>query len=120
MATPVRGAAEASRALESVVAEHGNRIIATLIGACGGDFQLAEDALQEALIVALGRWPHDGVPARPDAWLYTTARRKAIDQLRRSQNLAHKTEQLQNLVDLERLGEPGEPEEELLQDDRLR
>jgi RNA polymerase sigma-70 factor (ECF subfamily) len=116
----VRGEANAGRALESVVAEHSTRIVATLIRACGGDFQLAEDALQEALIAALERWPRDGVPARPDAWLYTAARHKAVDQLRRSQNLARKTEQLQSLVDFEQPPEPHEPEESLLRDDRLR
>ncbi len=120
MTTPVRGDAEARRALESLVAEHGTRIVATLIRACGGDFQLAEDSLQEALVTALERWPHDGVPQKPDAWLYTAARRKAIDQLRRSQNLARKTEQMQILGDLEQAGVPDEREEELLQDDRLR
>src|SRR5688572_4772125 len=120
MVTPARGITDAGRALEAVAAEHGARIVATLIRACGGDFQLAEDALQEALITALERWPHDVVPAKPDAWLYAAARRKTIDQLRRSQNLARKTEQIQNFVDPEQAGEPDEPEEELLQDDRLR
>ncbi len=120
MTAPVRGEANAGRALESVVAEHSTRIVATLIRACGGDFQLAEDALQEALVAALERWPRDGVPARPDAWLYTAARHKAVDQLRRSQNLARKTEQLQSLVDFEKPPEPHEPEESLLRDDRLR
>ena len=117
--TPARGDAEASRALESAVTEHATRITATLIGACGGDFQLAEDALQEALISAFERWPQDGIPAKPEAWLYTAARRKAIDQLRRRQNLLRKTEQLQVLADLEASAEE-EPEEDVLQDDRLR
>ena len=48
-----------------------------------GDFDAAEDALQEAVVVALERWPFDGVPDRPGAWLLTTARRKAIDRIRR-------------------------------------
>ena len=48
-----------------------------------GDFDLAEDALQEAMMAALGSWPLTGVPDRPGAWLLTTARRKAIDRLRR-------------------------------------
>jgi RNA polymerase sigma factor (sigma-70 family) len=49
-----------------------------------GDFELAEESAQEALLVALERWPRDGVPERPDAWLVTVARRRAIDRLRRA------------------------------------
>jgi RNA polymerase sigma-70 factor, ECF subfamily len=62
-------------------AEHG-KVIASLIGALG-DFDVAEEALQEALTVALLRWPRDGIPPSPAAWLVTTARRKAIDTWRR-------------------------------------
>ena len=119
MAASARVDGEPGRALEAAVAEHGTRIVATLIGACGGDFQLAEDSLQEALIAALERWPIEGVPRRPDGWLYTAARRKAIDQLRRNQNLVRKTEQLQSLTDLEQAAE-DEPQAPALQDDRLR
>jgi RNA polymerase sigma-70 factor (ECF subfamily) len=48
-----------------------------------GDFDLAEDALQEAVVIAMERWERDGVPDRPGAWLLTTARRRAIDRIRR-------------------------------------
>jgi RNA polymerase sigma-70 factor (ECF subfamily) len=48
-----------------------------------GDFDLAEDLVQDAVVVALQRWPVDGVPERPAAWLLHTARRRAIDRLRR-------------------------------------
>jgi RNA polymerase sigma-70 factor (ECF subfamily) len=58
------------------------RILASLIRACR-DFDLAEDALQEAFAVALAQWPAQGPPQRPVAWLMSTARHKAIDQLRR-------------------------------------
>ncbi|MDA0232031.1 MAG: RNA polymerase sigma factor [Chloroflexi bacterium] len=61
--------------------EHG-LIIATLIRSLG-DFDLAEEALQDAMTVALDRWQRDGVPDNPGAWLTTAARRKAIDRLRR-------------------------------------
>ncbi len=120
---PPRDGQTARRAVEAVAAEHGTRIVATLIGACGGDFQLAEDAFQEALIAALERWPLDGVPQRPDAWIITTARRKAIDQLRRGQNLARKQEQLKSLLLQEQAEQgsvPEEAEDHVLQDDRLR
>ena len=73
-------------ALGAVVADHGTRITATLIRSCGGDFQLAEDAFQEAVEAALRHWPAEGLPARPDAWLFTAARRGAIDHLRRDQH----------------------------------
>ncbi len=109
------------RAVEAVVSERA-RIIATLIGLCDGDFQLAEDSLQEALIAALERWPRDGVPQRPDAWIITAARRKAIDQLRRGQTLRRKQETLQTLLDLEQAAGQGleVQEEQSVQDDRLR
>jgi RNA polymerase sigma-70 factor (ECF subfamily) len=106
--------------VESVVSDHGARITATLIRLCDGDFQLAEDSLQEALIVALERWPRDGVPQSPDAWLITASRRKAIDRLRRDQTLLRKREALQALIEQEQAA-PAEPtQEEYLQDDRLR
>ena len=109
-------------AVEKVTHEHGARIAASLVGACGGDFQLAEDALQDALMVALERWPRDGVPIRPDAWLVTTARRKAIDRLRRDQTLKRKQEQLGHLLEIEAAAHrPGSDDvEEFLEDDRLR
>ncbi len=62
--------------------EHG-RVLATLISQLG-DFMLAEDALQDALVNALERWKVDGVPRNPGAWLTTVAKRRAIDHLRRS------------------------------------
>lgn len=56
-----------------------------------GDFDLAEDAAQEAFAVAAERWPRDGTPANPAAWLITTARNRAVDRLRRERTLAEKT-----------------------------
>ncbi len=66
-------------------------MLASLIGFLGGDFDLAEDALQEAFAIAAERWPRSGVPANPAAWLLTTARNRAIDRLRRDRTLAAKT-----------------------------
>jgi RNA polymerase sigma-70 factor, ECF subfamily len=87
-------------------------VLASLIGVLG-DFDLAEDALQDAVAVALERWPRDGVPERPGAWLLTTARNRAIDRIRRDRTLARKTELLAGL-------EPGEPEEaDVIPDERL-
>ncbi|MBC8161877.1 MAG: sigma-70 family RNA polymerase sigma factor [Roseiflexaceae bacterium] len=75
---------ELQRAVDQAFRDEGSRVLATLIGWLGGDFQLAEDALQDALLAALTTWPRDGVPARPGAWLTQVARRRAIDRLRRA------------------------------------
>jgi RNA polymerase sigma-70 factor (ECF subfamily) len=70
--------------------EEGPAILATLIRQLR-DFTLAEDALQDAFAAAVATWPRDGVPARPGAWITTTARRRAIDRLRRDRALAERT-----------------------------
>ncbi len=68
--------------VEAVFREEHGLLLAALIRRCG-DFERAEEALQEALAVALERWPTDGVPARPAAWVLGTARHRLIDGLRR-------------------------------------
>src|SRR5690349_1155757 len=65
------------------------RVLATLISTCK-DFDLAEEAMQDAFLVALERWPREGIPDTPAAWITTTARNKLIDRLRRQQILPHK------------------------------
>jgi RNA polymerase sigma-70 factor (ECF subfamily) len=69
-------------AVEAVYRAESRRVLATLIRLLG-DFDLAEEALQEAFTAAVQRWPVEGVPANPRAWLVSTGRFKAIDQLRR-------------------------------------
>jgi RNA polymerase sigma-70 factor (ECF subfamily) len=69
------------------------RVLAALIGFLG-DFDLAEEAAQEAFAIAAERWPRDGVPSNPGSWLVTTARNRAIDRIRRERTLAVKTRQL--------------------------
>ena len=69
-------------------AEHG-RILATLIRLLG-DFDVAEEALQEAVAAAVVQWPMAGTPANPVSWLISTARHKAIDRLRRDARLVRK------------------------------
>jgi len=83
------------------------------------DFDLAEDVLQDALGIALERWPTKGIPRNPGAWLTTTARRKAIDRLLRDQTLAQKTKILQNLIELDQQM-PEVPPAETIPDDRLK
>ncbi|MFC5003387.1 RNA polymerase sigma factor [Dactylosporangium cerinum] len=68
--------------LAAVYAEEWGRIVATLIRSTG-DWDLAEECAQDAFAQALARWPVDGVPRRPGAWLTTTARNRALDRLRR-------------------------------------
>jgi RNA polymerase sigma-70 factor, ECF subfamily len=72
---------QAARPLDGIFRAGSGSVLATLIRVLG-DFQLAEDALQDAFTAALETWPQDGLPASPGAWLTTTARRKAIDRLR--------------------------------------
>jgi len=70
------------------------RVLASLIGFLG-DFDLAEEAAQEAFAIAAERWPREGTPANPRAWLVTTARNRAVDRLRRDRTLAVKTRLLE-------------------------
>lgn len=81
--------------LERVHRQEYGQILATLIGSLG-DFDLAEEALQDAFLAALEHWSRNGVPERPGAWLTTTARRKAIDRLRRSRGETIDPEQLEH------------------------
>jgi RNA polymerase sigma-70 factor (ECF subfamily) len=80
--------------LDGVFRDQWGRVLATLIGLLG-DFDLAEEAAQDAFAIAAERWPRDGVPSSPGAWLITTARNRAIDRLRRERVLADKTRQLE-------------------------
>jgi RNA polymerase sigma-70 factor (ECF subfamily) len=80
--------------LEQVFRDQWGRVLAALIGFLG-DFDLAEEATQEAFAIAAERWPRDGVPANPGAWLVTTARNRAINRIRRDRTLAAKTRLLQ-------------------------
>jgi len=70
-------------ALEKVQRQERGQILATLIGWCG-DFDLAEEALQDALLAAMQHWGRRGIPVKPGAWLTTVARRKAVDHLRQT------------------------------------
>jgi len=80
--------------LEQAFRDQWGRVLATLIGFLG-DFDLAEEAAQEAFAIAAKRWPVDGTPANPGAWLIATGRNRAIDRIRRDRTLAAKTRRLQ-------------------------
>src|ERR1041385_8316423 len=112
-------AAERVRDLvDAVYRAESRRILATLIRLLG-DFDLAEEALHEAFTAAVERWPTAGIPANPRAWLVSTGRFKAIDQLRRR---ARFDASLQSLAD--RLGDgvtaAPDVDDEGVEDDRLR
>src|SRR6266540_1561806 len=76
--------------LEQIFRDQWGRVLAAMIGFLG-DFDLAEEAAQDAFSIAAERWPRDGVPANPAAWLVTTARNRAINRIRRDRTLAAKT-----------------------------
>ena len=95
-------------------------VLATLIRQAG-DFQLAEDAVQDAFEAAVGVWRRDGVPANPGAWITTAARRRAIDRLRRNRSLVDRAERVADLMRLEaQHEEPTMDDESTIVDDRLR
>jgi RNA polymerase sigma-70 factor (ECF subfamily) len=110
-------------AISRAFREEGPAILATLIRQVG-DFALAEDALQDAFAAAVATWPRDGVPDRPGAWITTTARRKAIDRLRRERGLADRVERLAALAARETPSadddDPWADDEPAVADDRLR
>jgi RNA polymerase sigma-70 factor, ECF subfamily len=104
--------------IEQVFRSEYGKVVATLIRQVG-DFALAEDAVQDAVTAALTKWPDAGVPRNPGAWLTTTARRKAIDRLRRRTNYDQKLAELERRIraderDLD-IGSAG-----TIEDDQLR
>lgn len=104
----------ATAQIEATFREEHGRVLAALISQFG-DFTLAEDALQDALVVALERWEIDGVPRNPGAWLTAVAKRRAIDRVRRSAT------QERNAVILDTPATWDEPDmDDTIPDDRLK
>jgi RNA polymerase sigma-70 factor, ECF subfamily len=83
--------------IDKTYQEHGGQILATLIRSVG-DFDLAEDVFQDALTEAIEKWPEVGIPANPAGWIVTTARRRSIDRIRRSDNMRNKQATLEFLA----------------------
>jgi RNA polymerase sigma-70 factor, ECF subfamily len=103
---------------EKLHREESGRILSTLIGLLG-DFDLAEEMLQEAYATAIQKWPADGVPANPRAWLVSTARNKAIDRLRRDRRFDTKRDEIWRAA--ESTVQPDtDATDEMFPDDRLR
>ena len=112
--------AAATAAVDASFREEWGRIIATLI-AVTGDWDLAEECAQDAFARALQAWARDGVPARPGAWLTTTARNRAVDVLRRRATEAAKLEQAARLAPDDLAGADAlEADPSGIPDDRLR
>src|SRR5881394_3224247 len=82
---------ETNEAVQAVYNSDWGRIVATLIRSLG-DFDLAEEAAQEAFTAAVDQWPESGVPDSPPAWIIQTARHKAIDRIRRQTRFKEKIE----------------------------
>ncbi|WP_406182094.1 RNA polymerase sigma factor [Streptomyces canus] len=112
----------AAAAVDRVFRTERTAVLATLIRQVGGDFQLAEDALQEAFAAALTAWRRDGVPDRAGAWITVAARRRAVDRLRRDRSLADRAPRLAELVRLDGQEHPPVTDDAVgaLDDDRLR
>lgn len=104
--------------IETIYRTEGRRALATLIRLVG-DFELAEDALHDALAVALEKWPVEGIPDNPRAWLVSTGRFKAIDQIRRRARFDASLSDVADKLD-ERSAEPFEATEQTVKDDQLR
>ena len=100
--------------LDQAFREQRGRVLAALIGFLG-DFDLAEEATQEAFAIAAERWPRDGAPTHPGTWLVTTARNRAIDRIRRDRTLAEKT----RLLDVPEAVEDIMDDESTFPDERL-
>jgi RNA polymerase sigma-70 factor (ECF subfamily) len=111
-------AADPTTTVERAFREEQGAVLATLIRHVG-DFQLAEDAVQDAFVSAVATWPRDGVPDNPGAWITVTARRKAIDRLRRERATADRTARLAELARLDAQEHDTEGESAVA-DDRLR
>jgi RNA polymerase sigma factor (sigma-70 family) len=109
---PAARGALSAEPLERVFREEHGRLTAALVRSLG-DWDLAEELVQDALVAALEHWPRDGIPDNPGAWLMTTARRKGIDRLRREARYRDKLAQLQEEPMLE-TGPHGDERLELI------
>ncbi|MGO9954475.1 MAG: RNA polymerase sigma factor [Solirubrobacteraceae bacterium] len=102
--------------IDQVFREHWGRVLASLVGYLG-DFELAEEAAQEAFAIAAERWPRDGTPTNPPAWLIVTGRNRALDHIRRERTLAAKVSLLTTPEAVE--DDVDEPQSSSIPDERL-
>ena len=111
-------AAGVAGAIDALMRGDGGRLLSNLVGSIR-DFQLAEDSLQDAVESALVHWTRNGLPRSPPAWIMQTARRKALDRLRRSANFKAKSEEIAHLIEIENQSREDEVEEPI-KDERLK
>ncbi len=105
-------------AIEKFYHEQFGRILATVISLVS-DFDLAEEATQEAFATALEQWPREGMPTNPRAWIVSVARHKAIDRIRRRTRFEERLDELQRLIELESAPDDDGAEESGVPDERL-
>ena len=117
MAGDVSVGASVGASLDRVLREERTRLVAALVRILG-DWDLAEELVQDAAVAALEHWPADGVPRNPGAWLMTTARRRAVDRLRRDARYRARLTQMQ--AEAEEMDRPINTGGPLGADDRLR
>jgi RNA polymerase sigma-70 factor, ECF subfamily len=113
------GSEDPAASVERAFREERARVLATLIRHVG-DFQLAEDAVQDAFAAAVVAWLRDGVPDNPRAWITVAARRRAVDRLRRARSTADRTSRLAELARLDAQEHPADSDRGAVSDDRLR
>ena len=114
---------DVAQVVERVHADQRAELLASLIRVCAGDFDAAEEVLQDAFAAAVAQWPNEGIPERPAAWIGRTARNKAIDALRRRVRFQEKREAVAELIQPSPLlghEHEQEPENGGVEDDRLR
>src|SRR5438045_2454854 len=105
--------------IETTFRAEAGRVLATLIRLVG-DFEYAEDAMQEAFTVALTQWSETSIPDNPRAWLVNVARHKVIDRFRRQTSFQHKQRELEAEVIINSQPAPDEAGDAVLDDDMLR
>jgi RNA polymerase sigma-70 factor (ECF subfamily) len=106
------------QAFDKFYREEFGRILATVIRSIG-DFELAEDAVQEAFAAAIEQWPRDGTPDNPRAWVVGVARNKAIDRIRRQSRFAERSDEVRRMIESEHEASSTEMSDSAVPDERL-
>jgi RNA polymerase sigma-70 factor (ECF subfamily) len=107
-----------SKEFETFYREEFGRILAALIRAIG-DFELAEDAVQEAFAAAIEQWPSDGTPDNPRGWIIGVARNKAIDRMRRHSRFTERSDELRRMIEDNKNSSPSHSNDYAVPDERL-
>ena len=114
-----RAHAELRERIDGLYRSESRQVLATLIRLLG-DFDLAEEALQDAFVAAVEQWPRDGMPRNPRSWLISTGRFKAIDRPPATVQVRRLLGELAAQLDDQAAADPADQEDQGLEDDRLR